>query len=95
MRQAVSSAGLDGLGVKVAAVGAGNTPDALAGKLTFDQSAFDAAWAAGPAAVQAKLGSSDVSGFGQAFEALLTPITQAGTGLWISASATPTARSPR
>ena len=81
MRQAVSSAGLDSLGVKVAAVGSGNTPDALAGKLTFDQSAFDAAWAAGPAAVQTKLGSSDVSGFGQSFEALLTPITQAGTGL--------------
>jgi flagellar hook-associated protein 2 len=81
MRQAISSAGVGGLGVKVAAVGSGNTPDALAGKLTFDQTAFDAAWAAGPAAVQNTLGSSDVSGFGQSFEALLTPITQAGTGL--------------
>jgi flagellar hook-associated protein 2 len=81
MRQSISTAGLDGLGVKLAAVGSGNTPDALAGKLTFDQSAFDAAWAAGPAAVQLKLGSSDVSGFGQSFEALLTPITRAGDGL--------------
>jgi flagellar hook-associated protein 2 len=81
MRQSISGAGLEGLGVTVAAVGSGNTPDALAGKLTFDQSAFDAAWAAGPAAVKAQLGSSDVSGFGQSFEALLTPITQAGTGL--------------
>jgi flagellar hook-associated protein 2 len=81
MRQAVSTAGLDGLGVKAAAVGSGNTPDALAGKLSFDQTAFDATWAAGPAAVQAKLGSADTSGFGQSFEALLTPITQAGTGL--------------
>jgi len=81
MRQAVSTAGLDALGVKAAAIGSGNTPDALAGKLTFDQSAFDAAWAAGPAAVQAKLGSSEASGFGQSFEDLLTPITRAGTGL--------------
>jgi flagellar hook-associated protein 2 len=81
LRQAVSSAGLDALGVKVAATGSGNSPDALAGKLTFDQSTFDAAWAAGPAAVQAKLGSSEGSGFAQGFEALLDPITRAGDGL--------------
>jgi len=81
LRQAVSSAGLDALGVKVAATGSGNSPDALAGKLTFDQSTFDAAWAAGPAAVQAKLGSSEGAGFAQGFEALLDPITRAGDGL--------------
>jgi flagellar hook-associated protein 2 len=81
MRQSISAAGLDGLGVTVAAVGSGSTPDALAGKLTFNQSAFDAAWAAGPGAVQAQLGSSSASGFGQSFEALLTPITRAGDGL--------------
>jgi flagellar hook-associated protein 2 len=81
MRQSISTAGMDGLGVKVAAVGSGNTPDALAGKLSFDQSAFDAAWAAGPGAVQTKLGSSSTSGFGQSFEALLAPITRAGDGL--------------
>jgi flagellar hook-associated protein 2 len=81
MRQSVSAAGLDGLGVKVAAVGSGNSPDALAGKLTFDQSAFNAAWATSPTDVKAKLGSSDASGFGQSFEALLAPITSAGNGL--------------
>jgi flagellar hook-associated protein 2 len=81
MRQSISSAGLDGLGVKAAAIGSGNTPDALAGKLTFDQTAFDAAWATSPAAVQAKLGSSEAPGFGQGFQALLDPITRAGDGL--------------
>jgi flagellar hook-associated protein 2 len=67
--------------VKVAAVGSGTSPDALAGKLTFDQSAFNAAWATSPTDVKAKLGSSDASGFGQSFEALLAPITSAGNGL--------------
>jgi flagellar hook-associated protein 2 len=81
LRQTISSAGLDALGVKVAATGSGNSPDALAGKLTFDQSAFDAAWAKGPAAVQAKLGSPESAGFAQGFEALLEPITRAGDGL--------------
>ena len=51
------TAGLDGLGVKVAAIGSGNSPDALAGKLTFDQWAFDAAWATSPTDVKAKIGS--------------------------------------
>jgi len=81
MRQAISDAGLDALGVQVASTGVGTSPDALAGKLTFSQSAFDTAWAAGPSAVKAKLGSSDASGFGQAFEALLDPITRSGDGL--------------
>jgi flagellar hook-associated protein 2 len=81
LRQTISGAGLDGLGVKVAATGSGNSPDALAGKLTFDQSAFDAAWAASPADVQTKLGSSTAAGFGQAFEAVLDPITRSGDGL--------------
>jgi flagellar hook-associated protein 2 len=81
LRQSISNAGLDGLGVKLAATGSGSSPDALAGKLTFDQTAFDAAWAAGPAAVQAKLGSSAAAGFAQAFEALLDPITRSGDGL--------------
>jgi flagellar hook-associated protein 2 len=81
MRQAISTAGLDGLGVKVAGTGSGTSPDALAGKLTFDQSAFDAAWAASPTDVQAKIGSPDAAGFGQAFEALLDPITRSGDGL--------------
>jgi flagellar hook-associated protein 2 len=81
MRQAISDAGLDALGVQVASTGVGTSPDALAGKLTFSQSAFDTAWAAGPSAVKAKLGSSDATGFGQAFEALLDPITRSGDGL--------------
>lgn len=81
LRQAISTAGLDALGVKVAATGSGNSPDALAGKLSFDQSAFDAAWGAGPAAVQAKLGSSEGAGFAQGFEALLDPVTRSGDGL--------------
>jgi flagellar hook-associated protein 2 len=81
LRHAISTAGLDGLGVKVAATGSGNSPDALAGKLSFDQAAFDAAWATSPSAVQAKLGSSESAGFGQGFEALLAPITRAGDGL--------------
>jgi flagellar hook-associated protein 2 len=81
MRQTISGAGLDSLGVKVAATGSGNSPDALAGKLTFDQSAFDAAWATSPAGVQAKLGSPDAAGFAQSFEALLEPITRSGDGL--------------
>src|SRR5512133_2899051 len=81
MRQAISSAGLDSLGVSVASTGSGTSPDALAGKLTFNQSTFDTAWAAGPAAVKAKLGSPDGSGFAQSFEAVLDPITRAGDGL--------------
>jgi flagellar hook-associated protein 2 len=81
MRQAISAAGLDGLGVSVASTGSGTSPDALAGKLTFNQTTFDTAWAAGPAAVKAKLGSSDAPGFAQSFEAVLDPITRAGDGL--------------
>jgi flagellar hook-associated protein 2 len=81
MRQAISDAGLDALGVQVASTGVGTSPDALAGKLTFSQSAFDTAWAAGPSAVKTKLGSSDAPGFGQGFEALLDPITRSGDGL--------------
>src|SRR5689334_10991738 len=57
MRQAISTAGLDSLGVSVASTGSGTSPDALAGKLNFDQATFDTAWAAGPSAVKAKLGS--------------------------------------
>jgi flagellar hook-associated protein 2 len=81
MRQAISAAGLAGLGVSVASTGSGTSPDALAGKLTFNQTTFDTAWAAGPAAVKAKLGSSDAPGFAQSFEAVLDPITRAGDGL--------------
>jgi flagellar hook-associated protein 2 len=81
MRQAVSAAGLDALGVNVASTGSGTSPDALAGKLTFNQATFDAAWAAGPSAVKAKLGSSDAPGFAHAFEGVLDPITRAGDGL--------------
>jgi flagellar hook-associated protein 2 len=81
MRQAISAAGLDALGVSVASTGSGTSPDALAGKLTFNQATFDAAWAAGPSAVKAKLGSSDAPGFAQAFEGVLDPITRAGDGL--------------
>jgi flagellar hook-associated protein 2 len=81
MRQAISEAGLDSLGVSVASTGSGTSPDALAGKLSFDQATFDTAWAAGPAAVKAKLGSPDGSGFAQSFEAVLDPITRAGDGL--------------
>jgi flagellar hook-associated protein 2 len=81
MRQSISTAGLDSLGVTVASTGSGTSPDALNGKLSFDQSAFDAAWAANPSAVKAKLGSQDAPGFAQSFEALLDPITRAGDGL--------------
>jgi flagellar hook-associated protein 2 len=81
MRQAISTAGLDALGVSVASTGSGTSPDALAGKLSFNQSTFDAAWAASPNDVKAKLGSSDAPGFAQAFEAVLDPITRAGDGL--------------
>jgi len=75
------NAGLGNLGVKVPDTGSASDPDALAGKLTFDQKAFDAAWAAGPSAVKAKLGSLGQSGFSQKFEAILDPITRAGDGL--------------
>jgi flagellar hook-associated protein 2 len=81
LRQTISEAGLDSLGVKVPDTGTATDPDALAGKLTFDQTAFDAAWAAGPSAVKAKLGSVDKSGFAQSFEAVLDPVTRAGDGL--------------
>jgi flagellar hook-associated protein 2 len=81
LRQTISEAGLDSLGVKVNDSGAATDPDSLAGKLTFDQDAFDAAWAAGPSAVKAKLGSVDKAGFAQTFEGVLDPITRAGDGL--------------
>ncbi len=81
LRQTISEAGLDSLGVKVNDSGAATDPDSLAGKLTFDQDAFDAAWAAGPSAVKAKLGSVDQAGFAQTFEGVLDPITRAGDGL--------------
>jgi flagellar hook-associated protein 2 len=81
MRQMISSAGLDALGVEVASTGVGTSPDALAGKLSFNQSTFDTAWAASPASVKATLGSSDAPGFAQSFEAALDPITRSGDGL--------------
>ena len=81
MRQAISAAGLDSLGVSVASTGSGTSPDALAGKLTFNQATFDTAWAAGPSAVKAKLGSPDAAGFAQSFESVLDPITRSGDGL--------------
>jgi flagellar hook-associated protein 2 len=81
LRQTISEAGLDSLGVKVNDSGSATDPDSLAGKLTFDQDAFDAAWAAGPSAVKAKLGSVDQAGFAQTFEGVLDPITRAGDGL--------------
>jgi flagellar hook-associated protein 2 len=81
MRQAISAAGLDSLGVSVASTGSGTSPDALAGKLTFNQATFDTAWAAGSSAVKAKLGSPDAAGFAQSFESVLDPITRSGDGL--------------
>jgi flagellar hook-associated protein 2 len=81
MRQTISEAGLDSLGVTVPSTGAGTTDDALAGKLSFDQGAFDDAWAKSSGAVQAKLGSNAASGFAQSFEGLLAPITRSGDGL--------------
>ena len=56
MRQPISMAGLDSLGITVPGTGSGTSDDALAGKLSFNESTFDDAWAAGPSAVQAKLG---------------------------------------
>jgi flagellar capping protein FliD len=50
-----------GLGVSVASSGAANSPDTLAGKLTFDEDAFDEAWAADPLAVRAKLGAPEAT----------------------------------
>ena len=81
MRQTISEAGLDQLGISVASSGAANSPDALAGKLTFDESTFDEAWAADPLAVKSKLGSPDAPGFAQEFEADIDPFTRAGDGL--------------
>jgi flagellar hook-associated protein 2 len=81
MRQTISEAGLDQLGVSVVSSGAANSPDTLAGKLTFDDSKFDEAWAADPLAVKAKIGSRDAPGFAQDFEADLDPFTRAGDGL--------------
>ncbi|HKE80687.1 MAG TPA: flagellar filament capping protein FliD [Solirubrobacteraceae bacterium] len=76
LRQTISEAGLDQLGVKVSDSGSATDADALAGKLTFDQAAFDAAWASGPQAVQQKL-----TAFAPSFEAVLDPVTRAGDGL--------------
>jgi flagellar hook-associated protein 2 len=81
LRQTISEAGLDDLGVSVVSNGTATSPDALAGKLSFDEAAFDAAWAADPLAVKAKLGSPDAPGFAQDFEADLDPFTRAGDGL--------------
>jgi flagellar hook-associated protein 2 len=81
MRQLVSEAGLDSLGVTVPGTGSGVEDDALAGKLTFNQDTFDDAWAKNSGAVQAKLGSTTTSGFAQSFEGLLSPITRTGDGL--------------
>jgi len=81
MRRTVAEAGLESLGVKVAATGAGTSPDALAGKLTFDSTAFKAAWDKSPSDVQAKLGSTTTSGFAQRLEAILGRATRSGDGL--------------
>jgi flagellar hook-associated protein 2 len=81
MRQTISEAGLDQLGITVPATGTATNPDALAGKLTFDQATFDEAWAADPLGVKAKLGSPEAPGFAQDFEADLDPFTRAGDGL--------------
>jgi flagellar hook-associated protein 2 len=81
MRQLISETGLDKLGVTVPSTGSGIDPDALAGKLSFDEGTFDDAWAKDSGAVEAKLGSMTKSGFAQSFEALLSPITRSGDGL--------------
>jgi flagellar hook-associated protein 2 len=81
MRQLISEAGLDKLGVTVPSTGSGTSPDALAGKLSFNQVTFDAAWAKDPAAVQAALGSPTTTGFAQRFEKVLDPIVRSGDGL--------------
>jgi flagellar hook-associated protein 2 len=81
MRQTISEAGLDKLGITVPATGSGTSDDALAGKLSFKESTFDDAWASNPTNVQAALGSTTTQGFAQSFEKLLDPITRAGDGL--------------
>jgi flagellar hook-associated protein 2 len=59
--------------------GAAFNPDAVAGKLTFDEKAFDAALDADPQGVQRLLGAATgVSGFSQALQDKLTPYTQTG-----------------
>jgi flagellar hook-associated protein 2 len=81
MRQTISEAGLDKLGITVPATGSGTSDDALAGKLSFDESTFDDAWASSSKDVQARLGSTTTQGFAQSFEKVLDPITRAGDGL--------------
>lgn len=81
MRQVISEAGLDKLGVKVVSGGAANSPDTLAGKLEFDEEDFDEAWTANSAQVRTILGSPDGAGFGQTFEGALDPIVRSGDGL--------------
>jgi flagellar hook-associated protein 2 len=81
MRELLSDSGIADLGLKVPATGAGNSPDALAGKLTFSQTTFDSAWTKDPLAVQTKLGGFSATGFSQSFQGLIDPLVRAGDGL--------------
>ena len=69
------------LGVSTGSAISGGTlnQDAIAGKLVFDATAFGKALDSDPASVRKLLGgNSSVSGFAQAFDALLAPVVQAG-----------------
>ena len=81
LRQTIADAGLSDLGVKVAPTGAANSPDALAGKLTFNQKTYDAAWDKSPLDIQGKLGANASTGVSQTLEAMLDHATRAGDGL--------------
>lgn len=89
LRNAVNSA-VDGLtnadldslaeiGISTGAASTTINQDALAGKLVFDETKFNAAFAANPTDVRKLLGGvSGTNGIAQRFEALIDPMTQTG-----------------
>ena len=72
---------LDDLGVTVPPSGSGNSPDALAGKLTFDQADLRRRVGHEPGRRQGRARLADAGGFAQSFEELLDPIVRSGDGL--------------
>lgn len=89
LRSAISSA-VDGLtngdldqlaeiGITTGAASATINQDSLAGKLVFDETKFNTAFAANPTDVRKLLGGvSGTNGIAQRFETLIDPITQTG-----------------
>jgi flagellar hook-associated protein 2 len=75
---------LGDLGISTgAATGAATlNADAVAGKLTFDETKFKAALTSNPSDVRALLGATaGVDGFAQKFQSILTPLTASGSGI--------------